>query len=85
MKKIIFLVLVLLLIMPVISYAASISGAETVLSDLKETPSFFSIKRLNIGIDNDYIFNRDLKVSNWAKDYLFTGFIPGGGGLEILL
>ena len=79
MKKIVLLFLAFVLIIPAISYAASISGAETILSGSTNKPGFFSLKRLSIGVDNDYVFGRDLKVTNWAKDYVSTGFIPGGG------
>ncbi|MEW6171163.1 MAG: hypothetical protein AB1472_06365 [Candidatus Omnitrophota bacterium] len=81
MKKNIVLFLAFALLMPVVSYAASISGAETTLGASKETPRFFSLKRLAIGVDNDWVFNRDLKVSSYAK-YLDTTSLINLGGVN---
>lgn len=79
MKKVLFLVLAFVLLIPVVSYAASISGAETILSGSTDKPSYFSLKRLSIGVDNDYVFGRDLKVGSYTKDYYVNAIFLVGG------
>lgn len=58
MKKIIFLCLALLLCLPLVSYAASIGGAETQGKG-----------KVAVGLDQEFVFDRDLKFdkASWGE------------------
>ncbi|MEW6170263.1 MAG: hypothetical protein AB1472_01685 [Candidatus Omnitrophota bacterium] len=72
MKKSILLVLAFILIIPIISSAASISGTETILSkkDPARIKGLLDPKRFSISVDNDYVFKREMKTESWSKDQI---------------
>lgn len=74
MKKLIFLCLMMLLCLPLAAYGAGVGG-----------PSTNGQFKLSIGLDNDYVFNRDMKLKSISVPVEENGNGNGNGtpGCEI--